>query len=80
MEQSTLSTRDYYEVLDVPRDADERRSRLRSIGWLGATTPIGRPSLTPRSDSRRSPRPTRCSPTRPSGPTTTPAGPPLRPG
>ena len=54
------------------------RRRTRSSGptgsWPGNCIPTSTPTRPPSSGSRRSPRPTRCSPTRPSGRSSTSAG------
>ena len=44
-------SRDYYEVLGVPRDADARPSRTRSASWPAATIPTSAPSRTRSSGS-----------------------------
>ena len=66
------SLNDYYQDLGVARDAEPggHQARLPQAG-RASCTPTSTPAPRPRSSSRRSPRPTTCSPTpRSAGPTT----------
>ena len=73
MRERCRVARDYYGLLGVATDAGRTRSSGRTASWRGSCIPTSTRTRRRSSGSRRSPRPTRCSPTRRSGRSSTSA-------